>query len=77
LPPCGTGQKDQGLPWPQDGPGHALSSDDPFRDIAAQYPVRQRSTKKKWRKLDGAFRVPEIIEGVEFKDGIKQEKHAA
>jgi len=35
------------------------------------------SAKKKWRKLDGAFRLPEIIEGVEFKDGIKQEKHAA
>jgi len=35
------------------------------------------SAKKKWRKLDGAFRLPEIIEGVEFKDGIKQKKHAA
>ena len=35
------------------------------------------SAKKKWRKLDGAFRLPEIIEGLEFKDGIKQEKHAA
>jgi len=35
------------------------------------------SAKKKWRKLDGAFRLPEIIEGVAFKDGIKQEKHAA
>jgi putative transposase len=35
------------------------------------------SAKKKWRKLDGAFRLPEIIEGVEFKDGIKQKKYAA
>jgi len=35
------------------------------------------SAKKRWRKLDGAFRLPEIIEGVEFTDGIKQEKHAA
>ncbi len=35
------------------------------------------SAKKKWRKLDGAFRLPEIIEGVEFKDGIRQEKQAA
>ncbi len=35
------------------------------------------SAKKKWRKLDGAFRLPEFIEGVEFKDGIKQKKHAA
>ncbi len=35
------------------------------------------SAKKKWRKLDGAQRLPEINEGVAFKDGIKQEKHAA
>jgi transposase-like protein len=35
------------------------------------------SAKKKWRKLDGANRMPEIIKGVAFKDGIKQEKHAA
>jgi len=35
------------------------------------------SAKKKWRKLDGAHRLPEIIEGVAFKDGIKQKKHAA
>jgi len=30
--------------------------------------------KKNWRELDGAFRLPEIIEGVAFKDGIKQKK---
>jgi len=35
------------------------------------------SAKMKWRKLDGANRLPEIINGVEFKDGIKQHKHAA
>jgi len=35
------------------------------------------SAKKKWRKLDGAHRLSEIIEGVVFKDGIKQKKHAA
>jgi len=35
------------------------------------------SAKKKWRKLDGANRLPEIINGVTFKDGIKQHKHAA
>ena len=35
------------------------------------------SAKKKWRKLDGANRLPEIINGVEFKDGIKQLKDAA
>jgi len=35
------------------------------------------SAKKKWRKLDGANRLPEIINGVTFQDGIKQHKHAA
>ena len=35
------------------------------------------SAKQKWRKLDGANRLPEIIQGIEFKDGIKQNKHAA
>jgi len=35
------------------------------------------SAKKKWRKLDGKNRLPEIIKGVEFKDGIKQLQNAA
>ncbi|MCZ6589146.1 MAG: IS256 family transposase [Alphaproteobacteria bacterium] len=35
------------------------------------------SAKTKWRRLDGSKRLAEIIEGVEFKDGIKQIKHAA
>jgi hypothetical protein len=35
------------------------------------------SAQLKWRKLDGANRMPEIIEGVEFKDGIKQLQNAA
>ena len=35
------------------------------------------SAKRKWRKLDGANRMPEIIQGVEFKDGIKQITNAA
>ena len=35
------------------------------------------SAKKKWRKLDGKNRLPEIIQGVEFKDGIKQHQNAA
>ena len=35
------------------------------------------SAKKKWRKLDGANRLPEIIIGVEFKDGIKHHKDVA
>jgi hypothetical protein len=35
------------------------------------------SAKKKWRKLDGQNRLPEIIEGIEFRDGIKHESKAA
>jgi transposase-like protein len=35
------------------------------------------SAKQKWRKLDGQNRLPEIIEGVEFRDGIKQQIKAA
>ena len=35
------------------------------------------SAQNKWRKLDGAKRMPEIIEGIAFKDGIKQLNHAA
>jgi hypothetical protein len=32
------------------------------------------SAKKKWRKISGPNRLPEVILGVEFKDGIKQGK---
>ena len=35
------------------------------------------SAKKKWRKLSGTNRLPEVIPGVEFKDGIKQLQNAA
>jgi len=35
------------------------------------------SAKKKWRKINGPNRLPEVIEGVEFKDGIKQLQTAA
>ena len=35
------------------------------------------SAKKKWRKLDGQNRLPQIIQGVEFRDGIKHESKAA
>ena len=35
------------------------------------------SARAKWRKLDGSNQLAEIIEGVPFKDGIKQIKHAA
>ena len=36
-----------------------------------------QSAKKKSRKLDGQNRLPEIIQGVEFRDGIKHEIKAA
>ena len=35
------------------------------------------SAMKKWRKLTGANRLSEVIQGVEFKDGIKQIQVAA
>ena len=35
------------------------------------------SSKKKWRKLDGRNRLPEIIRGVEFRDGLRQPQAAA
>lgn len=35
------------------------------------------SAQKKWRKLDGLNRLPEIIQGVEFRDGIRQLQTAA
>jgi transposase-like protein len=56
---------------------HGVQVDGPSRDIASQYPVRQRSAQKKWRKLDGQNRLPEIIQGVEFRDGLRQFQTAA
>ena len=35
------------------------------------------SAKKKWRKISGPNRLPEVIQGVVFKDGIKQLQAAA
>ena len=35
------------------------------------------SAQKKWRKLDGQNRLPEIIQGVEFRDGLRQLQAAA
>ena len=67
----------QRMPQPKDRAGHGLQADDPSRDIAAQYPARQRSAQKKWRKLDGQNRLPEIIQRVEFRDGIRQLQNAA
>jgi len=58
-------------------PRNGVQADNPSRDIAAQCPVRQRSAQTNWRKLDRASRTPEIIEGVEFKESIKQLQNAA
>ncbi len=35
------------------------------------------SAKKKWRKISGPNRLPEVIQGIAFKDGIKQRQNAA
>ncbi len=35
------------------------------------------SAQGKWRKRDGANRMPEIIQGLAFVNGIKQIQHAA
>jgi putative transposase len=35
------------------------------------------SAQKKWRKLDGQNRLPEVISGVEFRDGVRQLQAAA
>ena len=35
------------------------------------------SAKRKWRKISGPNRLPEVIQGVEFRDGIKQLNQAA
>ncbi len=35
------------------------------------------SAKKKWRKISGKKRLPEVIQGIAFKDGIKQLQNAA
>ena len=35
------------------------------------------SAQKKWRKLDGQNRLPEIFQGVEFRDGLRHVQAAA
>jgi hypothetical protein len=35
------------------------------------------SAQAKWRKLDGRNRLPEVISGVEFRDGVRQIQAAA
>jgi len=36
-----------------------------------------KSAQAKWRKLDGANRLPEIVQAIAYKDGIKQLQAAA
>ena len=35
------------------------------------------SAQKKWRKLDGQNRLPEIIQEIEFRDGLRHVQAAA
>ncbi len=35
------------------------------------------TAQAKWRSLDGRNRLPEIIEGIEFRDGVRQLQTAA
>ena len=35
------------------------------------------SAQKKWSKLNGQNRLPEIIQGIEFRDGVRQSQIAA
>jgi putative transposase len=35
------------------------------------------SVKKKWQRISGPNRLPEVIQGIAFKDGIKQLQNAA
>jgi putative transposase len=46
------------MPQPHDWVGHG------FKLIM--------SAQKKWRKLDEQNRLPEIIQGAEFRDGVRQ-----
>ncbi len=45
-------------------------------DLAMAFKLMM-SAQTKWLKLDGANRIPEIIQGIAFKDGIKQTQTAA
>jgi transposase-like protein len=36
-----------------------------------------QSAEKKWRLLNGAKLLPDVIQGIKFEDGIKSQKHAA
>ncbi len=52
----------------------------PRIDVIRQISVTEQTCyrwKKKWRKINGPNRLPEVIQGVVFKDGIKQLQAAA
>jgi putative transposase len=36
-----------------------------------------QSAQKRWRTLNGSERIPEVIQGISFRDGVKQPKAAA
>ncbi|SDX66062.1 hypothetical protein SAMN05444006_12322 [Allgaiera indica] len=41
-----------------------------LHSFLALFPRLMMATQKKWRKLDGQNRLSEIIQGVEFRDGL-------
>ena len=49
----------------------------PVADADAMAFKLMMSAQKKWRKLDGQNRLPEIIQGVEFRDGLRQRQATA
>jgi len=51
---------------------------DPFTDVLRDGARKlMMSAQKKWRKLDGQHRLPEIIQEVEFRDGLRQRQATA
>ena len=36
-----------------------------------------QSAQKRWRTLNGSERIPDVIQGIPFIDGVKQPKAAA
>jgi len=45
--------------------------------LAMAFRLMMSAHKKKWRKLDGRNRLPEVISGVEFRDGVRHLQAAA
>tara|TARA_R110002073_G_scaffold9892_2_gene49033 strand:+ start:3368 stop:3772 length:405 start_codon:yes stop_codon:yes gene_type:complete len=69
--------KDKGVPQPQNGTIHGLQADDPFRDIAAQYPVRQWSAKKNGESSAAPIAYPKSFKGLSSKTGSSSVQNAA